>query len=90
MVDYLNKKVSVEWIGTEIDKMMEGKDASWSLKYLIDLNILDLILKFPVTTKPVITQDEIKFKLQDSLKIVENIENILLKLPFDFEFNYKF
>ena len=77
MIDHLNKKVSVERIGTEIDKMMEGKDAYWSLKYLIDLNILDLILKFPATTKPAITQDEIKLKLHDSLQIVQNIENVL-------------
>jgi len=35
----LANKISVEWISMELDKMMSDKNASWSFKLLIDLNI---------------------------------------------------
>jgi len=42
--DCLSRKVSIERIGIEMDLMMQGINATSALHYLIEFDILDLLL----------------------------------------------
>ena len=65
--------------------MMEGNNSHKSLDWLIKLNIMELLTKFPPSVE--ITQGEIREGLQLGNRQVEVLEYLIERVPQEFEFN---
>jgi hypothetical protein len=58
--------------------MMQGFNATSSLNYLMEFEILDLLMKFPSTCTPSLTSEQVNLLSKTSLQAVRIMETLLL------------